>query len=175
MKRYFMATFSLLLLLQLNTYIANAASNDFEKFYRDIGYKDISNALLDSNRHFKTNISLPSQLPGVSFTHAFGRLNDLEGEQGDGLEFEFINQNSPHNHYKIFIKPVKHKLPFGERQSNQKVKLKDGSEAVFSKAYTGYNTLVFEKNGWQYILSMDRESEKEISSANLVDIANSVK
>ncbi|HWI46842.1 MAG TPA: hypothetical protein VNU45_01290 [Rummeliibacillus sp.] len=175
MKNFIITIFSLLLLLHLNTFIANAKSNDFEKFYYDIGYKDISNALLDGNKLFKANISLPSQLPEVSFTHAFGRLSDLEGEENDVLEFEFINEHSPHNHYKILINPITNKLPFEEKHIKQKVKLKDGSEAVFSKTFTDFNTLAFEKNGLQYILSMDQESEKEITMKNLIEIANSVK
>ncbi|MGG0655804.1 hypothetical protein [Rummeliibacillus pycnus] len=175
MKKLTIAVFSFYLLLLQNIYIANAANNDFEKYYYDIGYKDISNALSDSSKHFKKNISLPSQLPELTFTHAFGRLNDLKGEVNDNVEFEFLNENLPNNHFKINITPIAFKMTFEEKNIEQKVKLKDGSEAIFSTSIIGFNTLVFEKNDLQYILSIDEKSEEKITLENLIAIANSVK
>ncbi|WP_102691889.1 hypothetical protein [Rummeliibacillus pycnus] len=175
MKKLFITIFSFLLFLHINVNFVNAASNDFEKYYYDIGYKDISNALIESNELFKTNVALPSQLPALRFTHAFGKLNDLDGEENDELEFEFINEKSPNNHYKINIRPVAYKVIFEEKDIDQKVKLNDGSEAIFSKTFTDYNTLAFEKNGLQYILSVDQKSDKKISMKNLIAIANSVR
>ncbi len=168
-------SFSFIAVLTIQTQFAKATDNDFDKYYYDIGYKDISTALEESNKLFHENIALPSQLPAIPFTHAFGRLSDLDGKENDGLEFAFINENSPHNLYKITINPIEYKLPFEQKHINQKVKLSDGSEAIFSKSFTNFNTLAFEKNGWQYILSVDSASDKEITMENLIGIANSVK
>ncbi|MGX9134548.1 hypothetical protein ACWV26_09240 [Rummeliibacillus sp. JY-2-4R] len=176
MKKLFIAlfSFSFIAMFTVHTQLVKAAE-DFEKYYYDIGYKDISTALVESNKHFHKNISLPSELPAIPFTHAFGRLSDLDGQENDGLEFAFINEDSPHNLYKITINPSEYKLPFEQKNINQKVKLKDGSEAIFSKTFTNFSSLAFEKNGWQYILSVDQASDKEITIENLIGIANSVK
>ncbi|WP_146548730.1 hypothetical protein [Rummeliibacillus suwonensis] len=156
-------------------FVSSAVEKDFEKYYVDIGYTDIATALIDGQKHFKTDISLPSKLPGISFTHAFGRLNDLDGEVDDELEFEFLNAKKDQNHFKILIKPVQYKEKFEEKNIKQKIKMNNGSEAIYSKSLTGFDTLVFEKNNLQYILIMDDSSNLKSSIDSLVEIANSVK
>lgn len=158
------------------SFSSNADSNnDFEGYFYDIGYKDIASSVIDGQKHFSKKISLPSKLPGVTFTHAFGRMNDLKGEENDELEFIFLHEKKAQNHFKILIKPVKYKLPFEEKHIKQKIKLNNGTEAIYSKSFTGFDTVAFEKNGLQYILSMDEDSDKRITVEALTEIANSIK
>lgn len=117
---------------------------------------------------------MPSSFPDVSFTHVFGRLNNLYGKENDELEFAFLNQAKAENHFKILIKPIQYKLSFEEKHIKQKVKLNDGSEAIYSKSFTGFDTITFDKNGFQYILSMDEDSSIKNAVNLLIEIANSV-
>ena len=177
MNKYFVFLFTFMLTFFSLSFSSNAdsTSDDIELYYYDIGYKDVANAIIDGQKHFKKQISLPSKLPEVTFTHAFGRMNDLEGDESDELEFTFLHEDKAQNHFKILIKPVKYQLPFEEKHIKQKIKLNNGDEAIYSKRFTGFDTIAFEKNGFQYLLSMDEDCGKKMSVEALLDIANSIK
>ena len=149
-------------------------ANDFQKSFFDIGYKEVNEALKESESYYKRTIPLPVQIPAVAFTHSFGRLNNYDGENHDELEIEYVNKDIGINHYKINIRPMKHKLEFSERHIDHTVKLSDGSEAIFSTWIQGFQLLVFEKNDWQYILSIDNRISDMVTQEVLVEIANSI-
>jgi hypothetical protein len=146
----------------------------FEKGYSEIGYKEVNIALQESNDHFKRDIALPTQLPPVTFTHNFGRFNNLEGNANDEFEITYINKDLTQNHYQIRVKPVKYKLEFREEQIDQTIKLKDESEAIYS-TQNPLDLLAFEKDGWQYILLIDKRISDKVTKEALVEIANSIK
>lgn len=129
----------------------------------------------ESKDHFKLNIGLPTELPPIPFTHSVGRLNDLEGDENDELEIKFINENSPQNHYIIRITPIEHGLKIKDEDIDQKLKLKDGNDAIFSTMILGFNLLIFEKNEWQYVLSIDKRVSDKVTLDILMNIANSTK
>ncbi|MBK3495826.1 hypothetical protein JFL43_13355 [Viridibacillus sp. YIM B01967] len=174
MKRLFVPLSIFLFLLVISNDV-RASNDQFEQGYYDIGYKEMNTALQESTEHFKRDIALPSQLPPVPFTHALGRFNDLEGNENDGFEIEYINKDSGNNHYTIRIKPVEHRLELRKEHIDRLLKLKDGQDAVFSSWLSGANLLVFEKGGWQYILSVDKQISNVVTEDVLVDIANSIK
>ncbi len=154
----------------------NADSDSFGKSYLKSGYKESSKALQEIEDHFKHNIALPTQLPPIPFTHSFGRFSDLEGNENDGLEVKFINKDLPQNHYSIRIQPVEYGLEFREEQIDQKIKLEDGNQSIYTTTiFLGFNLLVFEKDGWQYILSIDKRRSDKVTQEVLVNIANSIK
>jgi hypothetical protein len=154
---------------------ANYTSEDFRKTYFDIGYKGVYEALKECNKHFKKTIALPVQLPPVAFTYGFGRCNNLGGETNDGFEIEYLHRDKPTNHYMIRIQPVKYGLPIREEHIDQIFQLRDGSKAIYiTKVVNGFNLLVFEKNGFQYILSVDKRISDKVTSEILIEIANSI-
>ncbi len=123
-----------------------ADSEPFEKGYFKIGYKESYKALQDSEEHFKRTIALPTQLPPIPFTHNMGRFSDLEGNENDQLEIFFINKDLPQIHYLIRIQPIEYGLEIQDEQIDQKFKLEDGNEAIFTTTITlGFNLLVFQK------------------------------
>ena len=134
----------------------NADSDSFGKSYFKSGYKESFKALQETEDHFKRKIALPTQLPSpIPFTHSMGRFNDLEGVENDKLEIFFINEDLPQNHYSIRIQPIEYGLVFREEQIDQKIKLEDGNQSIYTTTiFLGFNLLVFEKDGWQYILSI---------------------
>lgn len=153
-----------------------ADSEPFEKNYFRMGYKESYKALQESEDHFKRNIALPTQLPPIPFTHSLGRLSDLEGSENDKLEIFFINKDLPQNHYLIRIQPIEYGLEIKEEQINQKFKLEYGNEAIFTTTMIlGFNLLVFEKDGWQFILSIDKKVSDKVTQEVLINIANSIK
>jgi hypothetical protein len=154
---------------------ANYSSEEFQKSLFDIGFKEVSVALQESNDHFKGIISLPVQIPPLAFTHSFGRLSDLNGEINDGFEIEYRHKDQPKNHYMIWIKPVKYGLPIKSDQIEQTIELKDGSKAIYvTKINRGFNLLIFEKNGWQYVLNINKAVSDQVTPQILSEIANSV-
>nr|WP_304220254.1 hypothetical protein [Fredinandcohnia onubensis] len=154
---------------------ANYTSEEFQQSLFDIGFKEVNAALQDSIDHFKKDIALPVQIPPIEFTHSFGRLTDLDGDINDGFEIEYRHINKPKNHYMIWVKPVKYGLPIRKGHIDQTLKLKDGSKAIYSTKVTkGFNLLVFEKNGWQYVLNINKIVSDQVKPEILVEIANSV-
>ena len=154
----------------------NAESDSFGKGYLNSGYKESSKALQETEDHFKRKIALPTQLPPIPFTHSMGRFNDLEGVENDKLEIFFINEDLPQNHYSIRIQPIEYGLEFREEQIDQKIKLEDGNQSIYTTTiFLGFNLLVFEKEGWQYILSIDKRNSDKVTKEVLIKIANSIK
>ncbi|MGG4267914.1 hypothetical protein [Peribacillus simplex] len=158
-----------------STYASND-SKEFEKSLSEIGYTSVYQALQDSNKHFNRTISLPIQLPPVPFTHNYGRFNNLEGNINDGFEAEYFNKTLSENHYVIRVRPVENKIKFKKGNIDQTIKLNDGNNAIYSSKASGVvNLLIFEKGGWQYMLSVDKRISNKVTSGILVEIANSIK
>jgi hypothetical protein len=154
---------------------ASYTSEEYRKIFFDIGYKEVHEALQESNKHFKRDIALPVQIPPITFTHSFGRFNDLDGEANDGFEIEYHHKDKPKSHYMIGVKPVKYGLPIRKEHIDQNLKLKDGSKAIYStKITSGFNLLIFEKDGFQYILSVNKRISDKITPEILMEIANSI-
>ena len=154
---------------------ANYTSEEFQQSFFELGYKGIHEALEENNNHFKQDIALPVQLPPIAFTHGFGRFSNLDGESNDKLEIDYLNKDVPQNHYKIFVQPVKYRLIFKEDLIDQRLKTNDGNEALYStKAVRSFNLLVFNKNEFQYILSVDKRISDKVTPELLIEIADSI-
>jgi hypothetical protein len=187
MKRLFVSCFLIGILYTNVVYSANATNlpnserRPFEDYYYEFGYKSVEDALKECENHFHRDLKLPTKLPPVEFTHHFGRFNDVNGETNDGFQVEFLNEKLGENHYMIKMLPDKHKMNFSnKREVIRTYKLKDGTEAVYLTAprhhgKSFFNVLVFEKNSWQYVLSIDSRIENKVSAKVLVEIAESVK
>jgi hypothetical protein len=75
----------------------------------------------------------------------------------------------------IFIQPAKYGLPIRKEHIDRTLKLEDGNKAIYSvNIARGMNLLVFEKNGFQYILSVDKSISDKVTPEVLVEIANSI-
>ncbi len=134
---------------------------------------EVNKALKQSEQHFNRDIALPLQIPPISFTHNFGRFTDLEGSENNYLEIKYLNQNSGKNHYQIHVRPLDSKIKFDEKKIDQVLKMNDGNDAIFSTAVSGFNILVFDKNGFQYTLSLDKKVSDKAADI-LLEIANSI-
>ncbi|MFB7642259.1 hypothetical protein [Peribacillus butanolivorans] len=178
----------LFLLVIVHSSLVNAANSmnrefsPFEESYLNNGYKTIDNALRECKKHFNfREVKLPTSLPPVPFTHHFGRFNNIEGNENDDCEFEYLNEKDSKNHYWIDIRPVENKINFhNSKHIIRTYKLKDGTEALYlatpqNDGRSLGNFLVFEKNGWQYRLNIDSRIEDKITSNVLVEMAESVK
>ncbi|KOR84363.1 hypothetical protein AM233_09790 [Bacillus sp. FJAT-22058] len=158
------------------TSYANNDSKELENSLSEIGYTSVHQALQDSNKHFNRAISLPIQLPPVPFTHNYGRFNNPEGKLNDGFEAEYFNKALSENHYMIRVRPVENRIKFKKGFIDQTFKLNDENTAIYStKASSVINLLIFEKDGWQYMLSVDKRISNKVTSEILVEIANSIK
>ncbi|AND41419.1 hypothetical protein A361_20390 [Cytobacillus oceanisediminis 2691] len=154
---------------------ANYTSEEFQKSLFDVGFKEVNVALQESKDHFKKEIALPIKIPPIEFTHSFGRLSDLDGDINDVFEIEYRHIDKPKNHYMIRVYPVKYGLPIWKEHIDQTFKLRDGSKATYSTtAAKGFNLLVFEKSGWQYVLNINKAVSDQVTPEILVEIANSV-
>lgn len=160
-----------------NNEIVNATSNNlsrpFEEIYPEIGYKTVEEAVTEFEQHFKKELKLPLRVPPLNFTHYFGRFNDLDGDINDSFEIEFISDKSPENHYKIDVRPVKYKIPIRDKYKLKAYELKNGNEAIYMNV-SGFYSLVFEKDNWQYMFSIDKRVTDKVPPKVLVNIANSI-
>ncbi|MFE6169740.1 hypothetical protein ACFVP8_17990 [Viridibacillus arvi] len=153
--------------------IANDKPSPYEKIYPEIGYKTVVAASNDFEQHYKEKLELPLRVPPISFTHNFGRFNDLEGDNNDSFELVYINDHASENHYKIDIRPIKAKIPKRKKYVLNTYELKNGNEATFMRI-SGFNVLVFERGKWQYMLSIDKRVSDKVTPEILVEIANSI-
>ncbi|KOP70254.1 hypothetical protein AMS59_20745 [Lysinibacillus sp. FJAT-14745] len=156
----------------------NAQSSDspqpLEEFFPKIGYKTVESALKDFEQHYKKELKLPLRVPPISFTHRFGRFNNLDGDMNDTFELTMISDQFPQNHFKIDVRPVQHKIPF-KKYISKVLKLKNGSDAAYiNNPRFGFNMLVFERDGWQYMFGVDRDVSDKVTSEVLIEIANSI-
>lgn len=156
----------------------NAKPNDtppsFEEIFTEIGYKSVADALDDFEHHFNQELKLPTRVPPISFTHYFGRFSNLDSEINDTLEVKFISDQLPDNHFKINVRPIQHKITFEEYNSKM-FKLKNGTNATyFDDLKIGFNLLVFERDNWQYVFSIDADVSDKITPEVLIQIANSI-
>lgn len=171
--------FLLLLLIFISiheTVVAKTSDSpqSLEEFLPKIGYKTVASALKDFEQHYKKELKLPLRVPPISFTHYFGRFNKLDGDMNGAFEITMINDQLPQNHFKIDVRPIQHKIPF-EKYISDVFKLKDGSNAVYTdNSKFGFNMLVFERDNWQYVFSIDQDVSDKVTSEELIEIANSI-
>ena len=156
----------------------NAKPNDtppsFEEIFTEVGYKSVADALNDFEHHFNRELKLPTRVPPISFTHYFGRFSNLDGEINDTLEVKFISDQLPDNHFKMDVRPIQHKITF-EKYKSKVFKLKNGTDATYiDDLKVGFNLLVFEKDNWQYMFSIDADVSDKVTPEILVQIANSI-
>lgn len=170
MKKLCVLFFAIFIFFLVGNHI-EADEQRFEKLYFKGGYTEVYKALEESEKYFRKDIALPTQLPPVAFTHNFGRFSTF----GNNPQFEitFLNKDLGQNHYEIRIQPVKNKLEFKEEQIDQTLRLKDGTKAVYSTQHP-LNLLAFEKDDWQYILLIDKRISNKVTKDILVEIANSI-
>jgi hypothetical protein len=140
----------------------------------DIGYEPVQNALETCKKHFGQNINVPYKLPPLAFTHYFGRCNKTFGINND-FEVLYIHEKLSRNHYSIRVRPAEHRIHFKKDLFTATYKLSNGSLAFYStKLAQSSNVLVFEKENWQYILSIDKKSSETVTPEMFVEIANSL-
>lgn len=144
----------------------------FEEMYAKWGYTSINEALAQFENRFKKELTLPSKLPPIDFTHHFGKFDDLRDDINYSFSAEFVDNRHPENHYKINVRPVENRLKFNQTDIDDTFKLIDGSAALYS-AHSQYHRLVFERDNWQYILSIDERVSDTVTPDILVSIANS--
>ena len=156
----------------------NAKPNDtphsFEEKFTEVGYKSVADALDDFELHFNQELKLPTRVPPISFTHYFGRFSNPDGEINDTLEVKFINDQIPDHHFKMDVRPIQHKITF-EKYKSKVFKLKNGTNATYiDDLKFGFNLLVFERDNWQYMFSIDADVSDKVTPEILVQIANSI-
>ncbi|WP_281658207.1 hypothetical protein [Halobacillus sp. Cin3] len=157
----------------------NANSNDkpkpIEEFYPEFGgYTTAEEAIKEFEEHYNQDLKLPLRIPPITFTHYLGRFSDLDGDINDSLELTFISEESPGNHYKIDVRPIEHKIQIPDKYIVKKVNLKNGNKAVYMKFSRGPYALVFERDDWQYMFSIDKRASDKVNAEVLVKIANSI-
>ena len=85
-----------------------------------------------------------------------------------------ISEQSPQNHFKIDVRPIQHKITFEKYISNV-LKLENGNDATYiENPRMGFNLLVFERDDWLYVFSIDRDVSDKVTPEILVRIANSI-
>lgn len=171
--KIFIATLILISLAVNGSPVKSKQDHDFVDIYQEIGYQSIEVELDEFQKHFNKRVRLPVRLPGVAFTHHMARFNDLEGNINDSLEIMYVSDQSPENHFKIDVRPLEYKIPIREDHIRKNVTLNNGQAACFLNIFR-FNVLVFEFEGWQYMLSIDSRVKDDRPDETLVRIADSI-
>lgn len=165
---------SVCLLFFLTIYAtANDEPDPYEEIFPEVGYKTVDEALDDLEQHFKQKPKLPLRIPPISFTHQFGRFSDLDDDISASFEVKFINEQFPENHYKIDVRPIENAISINEQYVMKTFELKNGNVATYM-TISGFHVLVLERDGWQYMLSVDKRVSDKVTPEILTDIANSI-
>ncbi|WP_129692485.1 hypothetical protein [Gottfriedia acidiceleris] len=157
----------------------------FEEFYPESGYKSIESAAIEFENNFKRLLKLPLRVPPISFTHYFGRFQHTNDGMNDCFILDALNDKVPKNHYKIIIRPIDQKWDIKGRNILGTYKLKNGKTATLiefgrikdprrKNENFGFNALFFEREGWQYEISIDLRVVDIVTPEVLVNIANSI-
>ncbi|MCP3761678.1 hypothetical protein NLX67_04660 [Domibacillus sp. A3M-37] len=141
--------------------------------YMDAGYSSLSEAFYKSSHPFNRGIGLSVQDSPVLFIHNSGRLNYMNGEINGEFAMDYINQNQLENHLIIRVKPIGQQVKFKEDEIDHSIQLKHGTEAVYLFG-NRFNTLAFEKDGWQYMITTSKHTSGAINLDLLTAIANSI-
>ncbi|PYF06812.1 hypothetical protein [Ureibacillus chungkukjangi] len=163
--------------LSYKTTLANSSDSPqpLEEILPSFGYKSAEAAAREFEKHFKEELKLPLRIPPIQFTHHFGRFTDADGEMNDHFELTMISDQNPQHHFKIEVRPIKYKIPFREEHGLKSLKLENGKDAFYSeKAALGFNLLIFERENWQYIFSIDKDVANIVTADVLVQIANTI-
>lgn len=156
-----------------NVVAANMGRIPLEEALFEIGYKPVEEALNTCESHFNKKINIPYKLPPIAFTHQIGRCNHTYGINNE-LEVELINENIPKNHYIIRVRPSEHRITFTQEQIDKEYKISNGTCALYvTNRSQVHNFLVFERDGWQYMLSIDKRISDKIPLKDLIEIADS--
>ncbi|MDV2682755.1 hypothetical protein RYX56_00050 [Alkalihalophilus lindianensis] len=142
--------------------------------YAEIGFTTVEEAVKEFEHYYQQDLKLPLKVPPLPFTHHFGRFTDLDGVANDAFELEFINEESPESHYILNVRPVQYKIPIKAKYTLKTYKLKNGEEATLINIADSFVALVFERDNWQYMLSIDKRITDKVTPKILVDIANSI-
>lgn len=146
----------------------------FEEIFTKGGYKTVEGALEEFEDHYKQKLKLPLRVPPISFTHYFGKFIRSNDRVNDSFEVKYISDQISENHFKISVRPIQHKTDF-DKYTTKVFKLDDGSEAKYMEVPKfPFNFLVFEKDDWQYIFSIDKRVLVTVTPEVLVQIANSI-
>lgn len=146
------------------------AQESLEEIYLKSGeYTEVNKAIKAAENHFGREINLPVRLPSVVFTHSFGTFRK-DGESQ--LTLKYLNENDGYTHYNISITSI----ISGSNVNNPKeiVLLKNGTEALYLER-ENVDALLFEKDSFEYILSIDKKNYIENQKEILKQIANSIK
>ncbi|MDZ5471447.1 hypothetical protein SM124_06770 [Bacillus sp. 31A1R] len=138
-----------------------------------MGYKPINEALNECKSLFNDELKLPYKVPPLNFTLQLGRCSQIDGTN-DTFEIEYLNEELPSNHYMIMVRPSENGMKLRNKKIKYTYQLKDESSAYYAtEVVNGFNLLVFERDGWQYILSIDKRATNKVTPRVLVNIANS--
>lgn len=82
----------------------------------------------------------------------------------------------------VWVNPLGHRKGFPRKNDVIRIyNLENGEKAVYATTPTlgdrppAFNVLRFEKDGWQYIFSIDKRVEDKVTADVLVEIANSIR
>lgn len=160
--------------------LINANSKDvpqpesFEEIFTKGGYKTIEAALEEFEDRYKQKLKLPLRVPPINFTHHFGQFIRSNDSINDSFEVKFISDQIPENHFKINVRPIQQNMDF-DKFNTKILKLSNGSEAKYMVVPNfPFNFLVFEKDQWQYISSIDKRVSATVTAEVMVQIANSI-
>ncbi|KMK75251.1 hypothetical protein [Alkalihalobacillus pseudalcaliphilus] len=145
-----------------------------EEYMPEYGYTTVEVAVKELEEHFQKELKLPLRIPPLPFTHQFGRFNDSEGTSNDALDIEYINEEKPYIHYKMMIRHMDSKIPIREKRIIETYTLKNGHEATLINVSGRLQAFVFEREGWQYMLSVNSKCADIITPEVFVQIANSI-
>lgn len=84
-----------------------------------------------------------------------------------------INEHTPENHLIIRVKPIEQQVTFKEDEIDHSIQLKNGTKAVYLFG-NQFNVLAFEKDGWQYMLNIDKRTSDVVHLDMLTAIANTI-
>ncbi|WP_060678784.1 hypothetical protein [Virgibacillus halodenitrificans] len=173
MKRIILSLIFIGVLSGSTVYASTGKPPSYEEMYSEWGYTTINEALSQVEDAFNKELLLPSRVPPIIFTHYFGKFD----EPGRSFHAQFVNDRTPANHYKIDVRAAEDGVDFQKRKVVDTYKLKSGATANYislSQHQIGWGALVFIKDSWQYVLSVDERVAPTVTPEVLVEIANSI-
>ena len=124
----------------------------------------------------------------AGFSTAYAEENHtglLKRDAGIGYPFLSNGPQEPNDEWKrenkypsetgliLQVNPIEHRVTFQENEIDHVIPLKNGTKAVYCFG-NQFNILAFEKEGWQYLLKMEKETATMLALDTAIAIANTI-
>lgn len=156
-----------LTLFAVGTDIHPSIPQAIEYTERDSGYRPLQEAVKQFEDIYKKKVLLPG-----TFTHSVGKLDNAH--KPPHLDISYYNSQNSREHFKMVVRPANGPIQMIPR-IDRTYTMKDGTKAIYRvMSDHSFCFFLFQKNGLEYHLGIDRQGEQKVQVRDFMEIVQSM-